>query len=71
MKKTIDGHELDISPLPPQIAEALVSLGLRTEAGVALMAGYRLGNAELHPDNGELRVVLAEVGVVLIPREKT
>lgn len=63
------GSEGDL-PLPPQITEALLALGLRSEQGQALIAGYRLGHPDLSPDKGDLRFTSVQARIALVPAKE-
>jgi hypothetical protein len=47
---------MKIINVPQVITDSLLSLGIRTEQGQALIAGFRLGHPELHPDRGEIEI---------------
>lgn len=53
--------------LPAPIVESLISLGLRTEQGGALIAGYRLGHPDFAPEKGSIQLVSAHAEVMLVP----
>jgi hypothetical protein len=54
---------MKIIQLPQVIVDSLLSLGIRTEQGQALIAGFRLGHPDLHPDRGEIKVVQASASI--------
>ena len=52
--------------LPVPIVEALIQLGLRTEQGQALIAGYRLGNPDFSPEKGNIKLVSVHAEVTFV-----
>lgn len=53
--------------LPVPIVESLILLGLRTEQGQALMAGYRLGHPDFSPEKGNIQLVSVHAEVTFVP----
>lgn len=54
-------------PLPIPMVDALIQLGLRTEQGQALMAGYRLGHPDFSPEKGNIKLVSVHAEVTFVP----
>lgn len=49
----------EIIELPSDIVEALVQLGLRTEVGAAIIAGFRAGHPTLKQWDSPIRITVA------------
>lgn len=54
---------MKVIQLPQVIVDSLLTLGIRTEQGQALIAGFRLGHPDLHPDRGDIKIVQVSASV--------
>ena len=52
--------------LPVPIVETLIHLGLRTDQGQALIAGYRLGNPDFSLEKGNIKLVSVHAEVTFV-----
>ena len=51
--------------LPQQVVEALLQYGLKTEAGAALLAGYRLGHPVLSASQSDLKLTDIKASIAI------
>ena len=61
---------MKVIQLPREIVDSLLTLGSRTEQGQALMAGFRLGHPDLHPDLGEINIVQSSASIEIGSKKK-